>query len=409
MIVLAITIASCTYIFWRFRTAWFFGDEWSYIVDRRAAWSEGRYGDALFLPHNEHWTTLPIIAFSALFKVFALKTYLPYLGLLVALHGVTVMALHSLLRRIGVGRVASIAGASLFALFGAGAENLSWAFQIGFVGSIALGLLHLIVVDRPETLRSLLTGSLLGLVNVMTSGLAIPMLIAVVAALAFQRRYRAMAIHVGPAAVAYITWYVTYGHKRTPSTIKPEFWASYVERGVFATLEETTHLRQGGAVLAVLLLIAAVRWWPNRAESSVALGLLVGMVSMFAVFAIGRSSFGADQAASSRYLYGSGALAIGPLILMTCTLIRDQRLRKWMLSGAFALAIAGNASAINLFAIGRLDAVHASKARILATARRPDLGQLTTDIVPDPDFTPGLRGSHLRDLVSSGLLPVGQK
>ena len=133
---------------------------------------------------------------------------------------------------------------------------------------------------------------------------------------------------------------------------------------------------------------------------------MVGVVSMFAVFAIGRSSFGPDQAASSRYLYGAGALAIGPIILMTSTLIKDKRLCNGVMGAGFALAIVGNASAINLFAVGRLEAVNASKSRILETAGRPDLDQLTSDIVPDPDFTPGLRGSHLQDLVRSGLLPV---
>jgi hypothetical protein len=405
-----ITALACSYVLWRFRSAWFFGDEWSYIVDRRAAWSNGRYGDALFLPHNEHWTTLPILAYSMLFKVFALKSYLPYMVLLVALHGIAVLALHTMLVRVGVGRVAALGGTLLFALFGAGAENLSWAFQIGFVGSITLGLLHLLTAERATDSRwRSVGGPMLGLLNVMTSGLALPMLATVGIMLGIQRRYRSALINVGPAALAYAMWWISYGNKRVSPPSRPELWVGYVEKGVFTTLEETTHLKWMGAVLTVALLIAASRWWKEREQKSIPLASLIGLVVMFLMLAIGRSSFGVDQAASSRYLYGAGALVIGPLLLMTKTLIADTNVRKWVTSVGLILAITGNASAVHLFAIGRLEAVHQSKRQILDVARRPDLATLTNDIVPDPTFTPWLRASHLADLVRAGLLPIDEQ
>lgn len=410
MIAGLIATLACSYLLWRFRTAWFFGDEWSYIVDRRAAWNAGRYGDALLVPHNEHWTTLPILAYSALFKVFALKSYMPYMGLLVVLHGIAVITLHTMLIRMGVGRVAALGGTVLFGLFGAGAENLSWAFQIGFIGSIALGLLQLLASERPSDSRwRNAVGPALGMLNVMTSGLALPMLATVGAMLTIQRRYRSALTNVVPALLLYGVWYFSYGHKRVSPPTRPELWVGYVEKGVFTTLEETTHLKWMGAVLTVALLIAASRWWKDREQMSIPLASLIGLVAMFWMLAIGRSSFGIDQAASSRYLYGAGALVIGPLLLMANTLIADTNVRKWVTSVGLILAIAGNASAVNLFAIGRLEAVHQSKKQILDVARRPDLATLTTDIVPDPTFSPWLRASHLADLVRAGLLPIDEQ
>jgi hypothetical protein len=109
---------------------------------------------------------------------------------------------------------------------------------------------------------------------------------------------------------------------------------------------------------------------------------------------------------SSRYLYCSGAFSIGPLVLMTQTLIHSKRIAHWVTTAVFTLAIFGNASEINLFADGRLGLVNASKQRILATARRPDLQTLGNDVVPDPDYTPGLRAPGLAVLVRGGLLKV---
>ena len=41
--------------------------------------------------------------------------------------------------------------ALLFALLGAGAEDLAWAFQIGFVSSVLFGLLSMEVAEGPPS------------------------------------------------------------------------------------------------------------------------------------------------------------------------------------------------------------------------------------------------------------------
>jgi hypothetical protein len=408
----ALTLISCAYIVWRYRTAWFFGDEWNFIVDRRALWGQRHFADALLTPHNEHWATIPIIVYGAVFRVFALSSYRPYLIMLMTTHAFTVMALHAVLRRFNIGRAAAIAGATLFAMFGVGAENLSWAFQIGFVGSVGFGLAQMLAITphptspRRSKVWPLIVGPLFGLANVMTSGVAVPIIVGVAAILVFSRRYRLLIANVGVPAIAYLVWFAAFGHSGTSVAPRPAMYTGYVQRGVFATLESTTQLKGAGAILAIAMVIAVSRWWPRRDHYAIALGSLVTIVAMFSVFAIGRAAFGNDQAVSSRYLYCSGAFAIGPLVLMAQTLIHSKRMAHWVTTGVFGLAIFGNASEINLFADARLGLVNTSKQRILATAARPDLQSLGVEVMPDPEHTPGLHAPGLAVLVRGGLLKV---
>ena len=83
---------------------WFFADEWDFIATRsRPPLSDlGAVADMLLTPHNEHWSTLPILVYRAVFGVVGLRAYWPYLIVLYAFH-LTVVALlvRSEERRVG--------------------------------------------------------------------------------------------------------------------------------------------------------------------------------------------------------------------------------------------------------------------------------------------------------------------
>lgn len=132
------------------RGQWFFGDEWDFLLFRGVA----HPAVGVFYPHNEHWSTLPILWYRAVFQVFALRSYWPYLLSLFAIHLAVVHLLWRCVIRAGVPASIATVGAAAFGLFGAGSENLLWAFQIGFVGSLAAGLgLGLAVNGPPERRR----------------------------------------------------------------------------------------------------------------------------------------------------------------------------------------------------------------------------------------------------------------
>ena len=109
---------------------------------------------------------LPILLWRAIFSLAHLTTYWPYLVPLLLAH---VVVVHLVWRRClleGADVWVASGLALLFALYGTGAEDLAWAFQIGFVGSVGLGLLAVELADGVEqrgglaVLRPLGSGSL---------------------------------------------------------------------------------------------------------------------------------------------------------------------------------------------------------------------------------------------------------
>src|SRR5437588_1109893 len=77
---------------------WFFVDEWDFLLHRDA----GDIGD-LLRPHNEHWSTLPILVYRALWRMFGVRTYVPYQAVLILLHLTAAFLLRTVMRRAGVG------------------------------------------------------------------------------------------------------------------------------------------------------------------------------------------------------------------------------------------------------------------------------------------------------------------
>ena len=125
----------------------FFADEWAFIEVRSL-------GDpsTWFTPHNEHWSTLPILLYRSLVESVGLGSYMPYLAVLIGLHLVVATLAFALVRR-SCGSWLALAAGVVVLFLGNGFENLYWAFQIGFVGSLALGLAAILVLDAPDPTR----------------------------------------------------------------------------------------------------------------------------------------------------------------------------------------------------------------------------------------------------------------
>ena len=51
------------------RQMWFYLDEWDFLANRTAF----NLGD-LFRAHNEHWVTIPVLVYRALWWIFGLRT-----------------------------------------------------------------------------------------------------------------------------------------------------------------------------------------------------------------------------------------------------------------------------------------------------------------------------------------------
>ena len=95
------------------------------------------------------------------------------------------------MRRSQVGVWTSALAASVFALFGAGAQNLLWAFQVTFTGALVLGLVHLLLADHDGPLdRRDWLGLAAGFLGLMCSGVAVTMVFVVGVAALLRRGWR---------------------------------------------------------------------------------------------------------------------------------------------------------------------------------------------------------------------------
>jgi hypothetical protein len=309
------------------RNLWFFGDEWDFLTRRGL---HGAYF-SIWTPHNEHWSVLPILVWRGIYSLEHLSSYWPYLIPLLAAHVVVVHLIWRRCLREGADVWVATAAALLFALLGTGAENLTWAFQIGFVGSLVFGLLAMEAAEAPQRdgaprltspLGRDMTAAALALAALMCStvGLATTLALGVVLLARHGRRrtVRALAVPVSSFAL----WFGLAGHaglKDTGDTLDASV-VSKVPKFVASNLSQALgHIAGRGAVGAPLtIVLAAWLLWrlPNlfRRHPAV-LGGALAAVLFYVLAALGRDRLSATTS-PSRYAYVGAALLIPALALL---------------------------------------------------------------------------------------------
>jgi hypothetical protein len=308
---------------------WFFRDDFEFLMGR-----EARSIDDLFRPHNAHWSTVPILAFRALWSVFGLRTYVPYQAAVLLLHLSVCALLRVIMRRVGVGPWIATAAAAAFVLFGPGQQNIIWAFQIGFTGSLAFGLAQLVLSDHdgaPDG-RDVL-GVFAGVLALMSSGVGITMAIIVGMATFARRGWRIALLHTAPLAVVYITWWLIERPKLTSEFGRPAAdvvfrWVRSGEIGIFLALG---HFQLVAVLLAVVLVLGLLLAWSRlplgklRQRAAIPGAMLIGVVVFLVQSAFGRWFFGSEFARSSRYVHIGAALTLPALAVAIDALARRWR------------------------------------------------------------------------------------
>src|SRR5260370_27786950 len=107
LIVAAAALVACAAILWLSRGFTFYFDEWDFILNA-PDWSFTSY----LQPHNEHPAMLPRAIYAVLLSTVGLRSYIPYMLVLLALHPASALLLFELLRR-RAGALLAIAGALL--------------------------------------------------------------------------------------------------------------------------------------------------------------------------------------------------------------------------------------------------------------------------------------------------------
>lgn len=395
---------------WNFHGRWFVTDEWDFLAGRTA----GNLSNLLD-PHNEHWSTLPILYFRLLWNLFGIRSYMPYLTSVVGLH----IAIGFLLRWIMVRAkvmpwIATIC-ALVFSLYGAGFADISYAFNIGFDGSVLFGLLFLVAVDHdgPAGRRDVL-GSLAGLGALLCSGIGVTMVMAVFVAILIRHGARRATISIAPLAAVYIVWYVTLGHRGVPGHASPSALVKFTAYGLAYTFSSLGSSAVVGGLLVLLLVIGtylnvgSTRWNKLRTRYAAPYALLIGAVAFMAVTGFGRANDAlpsTETYAASRYIYIAAAMLI-PAIAVAASYV----ISRWPLSWPVVVLVLVLGVPGNIAVLHRNNYLHtldAYRQRLLTIPRLPIASSLPRSYRPDTDYLydPWVTLGWLLDGVKEGKVP----
>jgi hypothetical protein len=390
------------------RGHWFFGDEWDFIV-QRGLWNAPK---GLLEPHNEHLSAIPIVIYRALLAVAGLEHYLLIMLPVLAAHLALTHVLWRLMLRAGVSAATATGFTAVFAVLGAGAENLLWAFQIGFVGSVLGGALACLVLlgDRPPRRRRLLAIAAL-CVSLLCSGIGLTAVVWATAT-AFLRdrdvRYSAGVLLV-PTAL-FLVWYLALGRAEVGAqelaldalVALPE----YVLNGLAAAASEALRLPGAGVVL-VLAGLAFILRRPQLREghASVVAAGAVASVVFFIINGLGRVELGAEQASSSRYVYIAAALLLPLAGVAADDLLRSTRHR--VAAVAILSALLATMNALLLYSSSSQERIREQQLRDVVFSSAALLSEDTPLAgKPDPLQAKELTVEGLRRLVDKQWVPT---
>ena len=279
------------------RGLWFFYDEWDFLAGQ----GTGGRPLNLFVPHNEHWSTIPILVYRGLYAAVGIHTYIPYLVVMLLAHVILAHLLFRVMVRTHVDPWIATALATVFLFLGAGAENLTWAFQAAWILSLVLGVAGLLIVDRDEMgIRPDLAFWALAVLALMCSGLGVPLVAVAGLAALIRRGWRAALRVISVPAIVFVGWFAAVGHVGYATThpTKSELLQvpQYVWTGITSAVSNTLGWQGAGALvvlaLAVFLAVQGPEWWRQRA---VPLSMAIGAVLFFAITGIGRIAIGVNE------------------------------------------------------------------------------------------------------------------
>ena len=300
VIVAALVVSGAILVLTRGFTFYF--DEWAFILTA-PDWTFTTY----LQPHNGHPAMLTRLIYTALLAAVGLRSYLPYMAVLLALHATSAVLLFELVRR-RAGELIAIACAAMLLVIGAGWENLLWAFQMSFVGSVACGLGMLIALESAAKWRMAIVAALLT-ASLTFSAIGLFFGIAAGVRLVLTPGQRKELGWLIPVAILFVAWFVGFGLPDTHAV------SSLADRNISVLPLYTLWglgasaaglIGEGGWLGIPLLVLAAgavvLAWWRDGFDPFV-LGMWLGLVTFYVVTGLARGQIGYQQSAAGRYVY----------------------------------------------------------------------------------------------------------
>jgi hypothetical protein len=373
-------------VFWA-RNLNFYFDEYSFLLNS-LDWSFASY----WHPILEHWVTLSALAYRGELAVFGMRTHLPYVAALALLNAAVALLLFALIRRRS-GDLLALAAMALVLFMGQGYENILQPFQISVVGSAFFGLLAQWILEKDGHWRRLLAAGAL-VAGLMCSGFGLFFAFAVAVRLVVERRWMTGPEVLGPPALAYAAWFLTFGstglnHLGWPHDVRTTWTlVAFTAHGVGATFAAILGADPSGAEWWLLVPAAALlRWWLRRSVEPLAVASAAALAVQFLLIGLERSQLGIHQAAAPRYLQSGAVFAL----VVLADLFRGLPWRlPWRPAFLVALAAAFTLSAIDLQASARgletVEGIQDAELQTVALFRgAPDLNP---DAVLDPLVSP---------------------
>jgi len=303
LVVVAAAALVCAILLWLTGSFTFYFDEWTFITTA-PDWTFWTY----FEPHNEHPSMLLRLSYTLLLNTVGLRAYAPYMAVLLLAHCANVVLLFELVRR-RAGDLVAMAAAFILLVLGAGWEDILWAFQIGWLASIAFGLGAMLALGRrPAGATALIA------VSLAFSGIGMVFMVAAAVELLLTRGRRRDLLWLVPPAVALAAWYLGFGRFGThpdpqPTAanllIDPLYAVWGLSQGVAGLLGAGGWI--GYPLLALALLVMAWRWRRHGLDGFTA-GVAAGLLAFYLVAGLTRAQLGWQQSGASRYVYVAAVL-----------------------------------------------------------------------------------------------------
>lgn len=318
----------------------FIADDWELLV-KRQGWNGGYFLE----PFHENIVVGPALVYRLLLTVFGMDSALPFYVVSIGLFLTSAVLLFVLLQR-RIGEWPALVGAVLVLFLGAAFEDLLWAFQSGYFGSMVAGLGMLLALEREDKRGDTIASALLA-VSLAFSSLGLTFVAGAAVAIASGRRPRARRAYVALVPfVLYALWWIGWGHSAESNfsvgniANLPGFVYDAAAAGIVSLLGLATgdgsEPSQPHLIWGRLLLIPAVAGigWRIYRERRVPPGLAVALT--LAVFFWVSASLvqNADRLpTSSRYQYGSAIF----LLLIAAEALRGLRIPRPAIAAAAAV------------------------------------------------------------------------
>jgi hypothetical protein len=325
-------------------------DDWELLI-RRPGWS----APSLFHPFHEHLIVAPVLLYKVLQATFGMTSAVPYYVAAMLVFSLAAALIFAFLRA-RVGEWLAFAAILPILFLGASSEDLLWAFQVGFFGSVAAGVGMLLALDRGDR-RGDRIAACLAVVALAFGSIGIPFAIAaVVDVLVGPRPRRSRAFVALIPIAAYAIWWLGWGHQAEHQVSLhnilhlPSYVFDSVGAGFAALFGQQVNSNSDPGHPPVLFRIVAVLAAIGVAtrvvrERRVSRGLAVTLTIAFAFWMLA----GLDRdfnrpPISSRYQYPSAVF----IVLIAGEALRGVRLPRFAAVAVVAVAVVAMLGGISL-------------------------------------------------------------